>query len=64
MSEILTLPVLPLRQTVLFPGVPVPIRAGRPSTLKAIKVATEQEDRLVFAVAQRENVEEATPESL
>ncbi len=64
MSEILTLPVLPLRETVLFPGVPVPIRAGRPATLRAIQAAAETDERLVFAVAQRENIEEAIPESL
>ena len=64
MSEILTLPVLPLRETVLFPGVPAPIRVGRPGTLRSIQAATESKERLVFAVAQRENVDAATPDSL
>jgi ATP-dependent Lon protease len=45
-----TLPVLPLRGTVIFPGVTQPIAAGRPGTLRAIEAALKG-DRLVFAVA-------------
>jgi len=37
MYERLTLPVLPLREMVLFPGVSAPIGAGRPATLRAIE---------------------------
>ena len=58
-----TLPVLPLRGTVIFPGLTAPISAGRPGTLRAIEAALKG-DRLVFAVAQRDNTEEATPEIL
>ncbi|QEH31963.1 Lon protease [Aquisphaera giovannonii] len=63
MAERMTLPVLPLRGTVIFPGVTVPIGVGRPGTLRAIEAAIK-EDRLVFAVAQRENVDEPAPEQL
>ncbi|HEX9692637.1 MAG TPA: endopeptidase La [Gemmatimonadales bacterium] len=58
------LPVLPLRETVLFPGVTAPIGAGRPGTLRAIEAALRTEERLIFAVGQRENVEQAQPEVL
>ncbi|HUF82648.1 MAG TPA: LON peptidase substrate-binding domain-containing protein, partial [Burkholderiales bacterium] len=58
MSERLTLPVLPLREAVLFPGVATPIGAGRPATLRAIEAALKREDRWVFAVAQKENVDQ------
>ena len=61
MSERMTLPVLPLREVVLFPGVSMPIGAGRPSTLRAIEAALKTEPRLIFAVAQRENVDHVTP---
>ena len=61
MSERLTLPVLPLREVVLFPGVSSPIGAGRPATLRAIEAALKSESHLVFAVAQRENVDTVTP---
>ncbi len=61
MSERMTLPVLPLRDAVLFPGVSTPIGAGRPATLRAIEAALKQEQRLIFAVAQKDNVEQVTP---
>src|SRR5918999_4362186 len=64
MAERLTLPVLPLREVVLFPGVTAPIGAGRPATLRAIESALSQPERLVFAVSQRQNVESVTPEVL
>jgi ATP-dependent Lon protease len=46
---------------VLFPGVSTPIGAGRPATLRAIEAALKQEQRLIFAVAQKDNVEQVTP---
>jgi ATP-dependent Lon protease len=64
MSERVTLPVLPLRDMVLFPGMTSPISAGRPGTLRAIETALKDEKRLIFALAQRENVEQATAENL
>jgi len=63
MSERFTLPVLPLRDTVVFPGVAVPISAGRPGTVEAVQEALDG-DRRLFAVAQRENVDEPDPEIL
>jgi ATP-dependent Lon protease len=64
MAERLTLPVLPLREVVLFPGVTAPIGAGRPGTLRAIEAALATPDRLVFAVSQRQNVESVNSEVL
>src|SRR5512145_2577168 len=64
MSDRLNLPVLPLREVVLFPGVTAPIGAGRPGTLRAIEAALATPDKLVFAVSQRQNVEQVTPENL
>src|SRR5207237_9270022 len=63
MAQRQTLPVLPLRGTVIFPGLTQPIAAGRPSTLRAIEAALKG-DRLVFAVAQRDNTDEPTPDIL
>jgi len=57
----MTLPVLPLRDAVLFPGVATPIGAGRPATLRAIEAALKHADRKVFAVAQKENVDQVSP---
>src|ERR1700693_5880490 len=66
MSETLNLPVVPMKNAVLFPGVSFPITAGRPATLRAIEAAMNDKDRRVFAVAQRQVTEgEAfTPDSL
>ncbi len=63
-SESSTLPILPLRNAVLFPGVSVPISAGRSGTLRAIDEAMKHPDRLVFAVAQRQDQEKVAPEGL
>src|SRR5918999_1414084 len=64
MAERLTLPVLPLREVVLFPGVTAPIGAGRPATLRAIEAALAGPERLVFAVSQRQNVESVNSDVL
>src|SRR5918994_17354 len=64
MAERLTLPVLPLREVVLFPGVTAPIGAGRPATLRAIEAALAGPERLVFAVSQRQNVESVSSDVL
>ena len=61
MSDRMTLPVLPLRDAVLFPGVASPIGAGRPATLRAIEAALKDPERKVFAVAQKENVDQVSP---
>src|SRR5512138_2184018 len=63
MSKRITLPVLPMRDTVVFPGVAVPISAGRPGTVEAIEKAL-QADRRLFAVCQRENVDDVEAANL
>lgn len=63
MAERQTLPVLPLRGIVIFPGLTVPIGVGRPGTLHAIEAALKG-NREVFAVAQRENEDEPSPDQL
>jgi len=64
MNERLVLPVLPLRDVILLPGVTTSIGAGRPGTVRAIEAALATPDRLVFAVCQRENTEQVTSEGL
>ena len=63
MSRRFSLPVLPLRETVVYPGVAVPISAGRPGTVEAVQEAMDG-DRRLFAVAQHENQDEPDPEIL
>jgi len=51
------LPILPIRNTVLFPGVVVPITAGRDKSIKLIKDANRG-NKTIGVVAQRnENIE-------
>ena len=64
MSERLTLPVLPLREVVLFPSVTAPIGAGRPATLRAIEAALASPEKLIFAVSQRQNIDNVTSDVL
>jgi ATP-dependent Lon protease len=61
-NEILpnSLPILPLRNTVLFPGVVIPITAGRDKSIKLINEAYAG-DKIIGVVAQKnEEVEEPT----
>jgi len=52
------LPLLPLRNTVLFPGVVIPITVGRDKSIKAINEAYKT-DKLVGVLSQRDsNVED------
>ena len=57
MTETLNLPVVPMKNAVLLPGVSFPITAGRPATLRAVEAALNDKDRRVFAVAQRQVTE-------
>ncbi|MEY4510695.1 MAG: Lon protease [Pseudomonadota bacterium] len=57
------LPVIALRETVVLPGLTVPLGVGRPASLRALEIA-RQGGGLVFCVAQRENAEQPTFEQL
>src|SRR5215470_7615913 len=64
MAQAQALPVVPMRNAVLFPGVTFPISAGRAGTLRAIEAAMNTPERLVFAVAQRHDGENVVPADL
>ena len=52
------LPLLPLRNTVLFPGVVIPITVGRDKSIKAVNDAYKGE-KLIGVLAQKDaNIEE------
>lgn len=58
------LPLLPLRNTVLFPGVVLPITVGRDKSIKAVSDA-HKADKLVGVVAQKDSeVEDPTTSDL
>jgi ATP-dependent Lon protease len=58
------MPLLPLRNTVLFPGVVIPITVGRDKSIKAVNDAYKS-DRLIGVLAQKDaNLEDPNFEDL
>lgn len=60
-----TLPVLPLKDIVIYPYMVYPILAGRDSSIRAINKASEDENKYIFLVTQKDgSVEETTIDNL
>lgn len=58
------IPILPLRNTVLFPGVVIPITVGRDKSIQAVKAAFGK-DKLIGVVSQMDgNIEDPTATDL
>ena len=58
------IPILPLRNTVLFPGVVIPITVGRDKSIQAVKAAYNK-DKYIGVLAQKDgNIEDPTPADL
>ncbi|MBN2134380.1 MAG: endopeptidase La [Acidobacteria bacterium] len=53
-----TLPILPLRNTVLFPGVIIPISVGRNKSIKLIRESYKK-SKIIGAVAQKDPTNDA-----
>ncbi|MDL2279974.1 endopeptidase La [Desulfovibrio sp. OttesenSCG-928-G11] len=49
------LPLMPLREVVMFPRAIAPLFVGRESSIKAVEAAIEQHDRQIFLVSQRDS---------
>ena len=56
------LPILPVRNTVLFPGVVIPITVGRPKSVKLVKKANKG-NRTIGVVTQRKSTAEEPTQS-
>jgi ATP-dependent Lon protease len=52
------LPLLPVRDLVVFPYMIAPLRVSRPVSLEAVNQALASEHRMCFIVAQRDSTEE------
>jgi ATP-dependent Lon protease len=64
-TNLLQLPVLPIKNTVLFPFLLMPLAAGRPGSRAAIEAALASEDKTLLILAQRDDsVEEPTEKDL
>jgi ATP-dependent Lon protease len=56
-NKILELPILPLRNIVVFPSGIIPLTVGRPMSLAAAEAALATEEKLLGVIAQREDNE-------
>ncbi|MEK6586728.1 MAG: LON peptidase substrate-binding domain-containing protein [Nitrospirota bacterium] len=54
-----TLPILPVKRTVLFPGVMLPLTVGRERSVAAVNAAMKTEEKMIVVVAQRDPQTEA-----
>src|SRR6266550_3010002 len=53
-TAVTVLPVLPLKNTVLFPNLFIPLSVGRPQSLAAVEAAMATEEKSFVVVAQRD----------
>ena len=53
-DKIHTLPLLALKNSVLFPGLMMPLSVGRPISIAAVEAAIATEDKELIVVAQRD----------
>ena len=64
-NEFPILPALPLKNTILFPGLLLPLSVGRDSSLRAVEAALNTEDKEIILVAQHNaQVEAPKPSDL
>ncbi len=54
----MTLPLLPLRDVVIFPHMVIPLFVGRAESIKALEVAMEA-DKQIFLIAQKDAAEDS-----
>jgi len=55
MSHLQTLPVVPIKNTVLFPNLLMPLSVGRPRSIAAIQAALATEAKEILVVTQRDS---------
>ncbi len=53
-TVLMTLPVLPIKRTVLFPGIMMPLTVGRQRSIAAVEAAVKTEEKTFIVVAQRD----------
>lgn len=58
-NDFQVLPALPLKNTVLFPGLMLPLSVGRENSLQAVEAALKTEEKEIVLVAQRDAQVEA-----
>jgi ATP-dependent Lon protease len=57
-------PVMPLRDVVVYPGIVIPIFAGRPKTIHAAETAMAGDKRVMLVMQRQPNVDQPTANDL
>ena len=63
-SQPVTLPLLPLRDVVVFPHMVIPLFVGRPKSIKALETAMEHERRIMLVAQKAAAKDDPTPDDL
>src|SRR5215470_15215004 len=58
-SEIRTLPLLPMKNSVLYPGLLLPLAVGRPGSVAAVEASLGSESKEIVIVAQKDGSEDS-----
>ncbi|TAL78698.1 MAG: endopeptidase La [Burkholderiaceae bacterium] len=63
-SEAMDLPLLPLRDVVVFPHMVIPLFVGRPRSIKALEMAMESGNNIMLVAQKSASKDDPTPEDL
>ena len=63
-SEAIDLPLLPLRDVVVFPHMVIPLFVGRPRSIKALESAMESGKNIMLAAQKSASKDDPTPEDV
>src|SRR5690554_4817982 len=63
-SEPMNMPLLPLRDVVVFPHMVLPLFVGRPRSIKALELAMEEGNNIMLVAQKSASKDDPTPEDL
>src|SRR6478609_11624131 len=63
-AEKITLPLLPLRDVVVFPHMVIPLFVGRPKSIKALEVAMEAGKHILLVAQKSAADDEPSPDDM
>lgn len=63
-SEPTELPLLPLRDVVVFPHMVIPLFVGRPRSIKALELAMEAGNHIMLVAQKSAGKDDPSPEDL
>src|ERR1700761_1153903 len=63
-AERITLPLLPLRDVVIFPHMVIPLFVGRPKSIKALETAMEAGKSIMLVAQKTASKDEPSPEDI